>query len=78
MQPNVIPEVEKLRRSDIIMEINCPLKYNSSSSTNRFNHVTTLKTAPNMFKMDAEEKITTHIDTGYLAHTEPKKDKTIV
>ena len=78
VQPNVIPEVERLQRSDIRMEINGPRKYNSRSNTKRVNHVTTLKIAPNMFKMDAEEKITTHIDTSYLAHTDLKKDKTIV
>ena len=54
--PHVIPEVEKLPITDIIMAINGPCKYNTSSSTNRVNHVTTFKTAPNIFKMDAVEK----------------------
>ena len=55
-QPNMIPDVEKPQKSDTRMEINGPHKYNTRSSTKRVNHVTTFKTAPNMFKMDAEEK----------------------
>ena len=62
-QPHVIPEVEKPQINDIRMEINGLHKYNTRSSTKRVNHLTTFKTAPNMFKMDAVEKITTHIRT---------------
>ena len=54
--PHVIPEVEKLQINDTIMAINDPCNYNTSSSTNRVNHVTTFKTAPNIFKMDSVEK----------------------
>ena len=56
------------------MERNGPHKYNIRSRSNRVNHVTTFKTAPNMFKLDASKKITTHIGTGYLARIDPKKD----
>ena len=66
-QPHVIPEVGKPQINDIRMDRNGPHKYNTSSSTNRVNHVTTFKTAPNMFKMDAAEKITTHIGTDYFS-----------
>ena len=52
-QPHVIPEVGKLQKSDIIMEITGTHKYNTRSSTKRITHVKTLKNAPNMFKMDA-------------------------
>ena len=56
------------------MERTSTHKYNTRSSTKRVNHVTIFKTAPNMFKMDTEEKITTHIGTYYLARIDPKKD----
>ena len=52
----MIPEVEKPQINDIIMDRNGPNKYNTRSSTKRVNHVTTFKTAPNMFKIDAAEK----------------------
>ena len=52
----MIPEVERPQKSDIIMERNGPHKYNTRSINNRVNHMTTFKTATNMFKMDAEEK----------------------
>ena len=58
----------------IIIKIHGKNKYNTRSSTKRFNHATTFKNALNMFKMDAAEKITTHLDTDYLAFIEPKKD----
>ena len=74
-QPRVIPEVEKLQINDIRMDITGPHKYNTRSSTKRVNHVTSFKTAPNMFKMDAAEKITTHIGIDYLSHIDPQKDK---
>ena len=73
-QSHVIPEVGKTSKSDISMERKSPHKYNIRSSTNRVNHVTTFKTAPNMFKTDAAEKITTHKGTDYLACIHPKKD----
>ena len=62
-QPHVIPEVERLQISDIIMNRNGPHKYNTRSSTKRVNHVTTFKTVLNRFKMDAVEKMTTHTGT---------------
>ena len=77
-QSHVIPEVGKTSKSDISMERKSPHKYNIRSSTNRVNHVTTFKTAPNMFKIDAAEKITTHIGTDYLARTDPQKYTTKV
>ena len=73
-KPRVIPELEKPQKSDIIMERNVPRKYNTSLSTKRVNHVTRFKTAPNMFKIDAEGKITTRIGTDYLSRIYPKKD----
>ena len=59
-QPHVIPEVEKSQKIDISMERNGPHKYNTRSSTKRVNHVTTFKTAQNMFIIDAAEKRITH------------------
>ena len=56
------------------MERNGPHKYNTRSRTKRVNYETTFKTAPNMFKTDAAEKITTHKGTDYLARIDPKKD----
>ena len=55
-KPQVIPEVEYLQKSDIIMEKNGPHKYNTRSSTKIVSHVTTFKTAPNMFKAEEAEK----------------------
>ena len=55
-KPRVIPEVEKLPKSDTRVEITGTHKYNTGSSTKRVNHVTTFKNASNMFKMDAAEK----------------------
>ena len=57
VQPHVILEMEKQQESDIKMKRNGPYKYNNRSSTKRVNHVKTLKTAPNMFKIDAAEKL---------------------
>ena len=54
------------------MERKGPHKYNTRSSTKRFNHVITFKTAPNMFKKEAAENITTHKVTDYLARIDPK------
>ena len=59
----MIREVENPQKSYIVIKINGPPKYNTRSSTKRFNRVTTFKTSPNMFKIDAAEKITTHIGT---------------
>ena len=47
--------------------------YNTRSSTKRVKHMTTFKNAPNMFKMDAEEKIKRHIGTDYFARVEQKQ-----
>ena len=66
-QTHLIPEVEKLQKSDIGVKITGANKYKTSSSTKRVNYVTTFKNAPNMFKMDVAEKIRTHIGTDYLA-----------
>ena len=55
-QPHVIPEVGKMQKSDISVEINGSHKDNNRSSTRRDNHVTTFKTSPNMFKTDAAER----------------------
>ena len=65
-QPRAIPEVENTQINHTIMDRNGTHKYNTRSSTMRVNHVTTFKTAPNMFKMNVAEKITTHIGTNYL------------
>ena len=68
------PRSGKPQRSDIIMGKNFPHNYNTNSITKRVNHVTTFKNAPNVFKIDRVEKITTHICTDYLVFTDPKKD----
>ena len=73
-RPRVIPEVEKPQKSDIRLKVTSTYKYKTSSSTKRVNHVTTFKNAPNIFKMEAIEKIKTHIGTDYLARIDPKKD----
>ena len=65
--PQVIPEVDKTPRSDTRVEITSTQKYNTRSSTNRFNHATTFKNAPSMCKMDTEEIIKTHIGTDYFS-----------
>ena len=70
----MIPEVWKLQRNDIIMYRSGPHNYNNRSITKRVNHVTTFITAPKTFKMDAEEKMTTHMGTDYLAYIDPRKD----
>ena len=56
VQPHVIPEVGKPPKSDIRVERTSTHKYNTISSIKMVNHVTTLKNAPKMFKMDATEK----------------------
>ena len=60
-QFHVIPEVEKPQKSNIRVERTSTHNYKTRPITKRFNHVTMVKTAPNMFKMDAEEKTTTNI-----------------
>ena len=55
-QPFVIPEVYKTPKTDIRVEITSTHKYNTMSITKIVNHVTTFKSAPKMFKMDAAEK----------------------
>ena len=72
-QPHVVPEVKKTEINDIKMYRYGPHKYNTRSSTNRVEHVTTFKIIPNIFKIHAEEKISTHIGTYDLAHIDPKK-----
>ena len=59
----MITEVEETPKSDTRVERTGTHKYNTRSSTKRANHVTTFKNTPNMFKMDAAEKIKTHIGT---------------
>ena len=48
------------------MKITSTHKYKTRLSTKRVNHITTFKNVPNMFTMDAAEKIKTHIGTNYL------------
>ena len=60
-QPHVIQEVEKTPKIDIRVEQTSTHNYNTRSVTKRVNHVTTFNNAPNMFQVDAIEKIT-HID----------------
>ena len=48
-QPHGISEVEKPQRNDIKIYRHRPHKYNTRSRTKRVNHVTTFKTALNMF-----------------------------
>ena len=59
------------------MESTGTYKYNSRSSTKRFNHVTTVKNAPNMFKWTQQKK-QKHIGTDYFAIIDPKKETTAV
>ena len=58
--PHVITEERKQGKIDIIRAIKGTHKYNTRSSTNRVEHVTTFKIIPNIFKIHAEEKISTH------------------
>ena len=60
------------------MNINVLHKYNTRSSTNKVNHVKTFRTAPNIFKVGAAEKMTKHIGKEYLAHIDPRKDRITV
>ena len=69
----MIPEVGKTQRNETRIDRNGSHKYTTRSSTKRFNHVTTFKTAPNMFKMNAAEKMTTHVGTYYLSHIDTRK-----
>ena len=48
--------------------------YKTRSITKGVNRVTTFKNAPNMFKMDAAEKIRTRLGTDYLSCIDLKKD----
>ena len=56
-QNHLIPELEKPPKSDTRMEKTGTHKYRSRPITKRINNTTTFKNAPNMFKIDAEEKI---------------------
>ena len=76
--PHFIPEVDKIPKSDIIVERTVTHKYNTRSSTKRVNHVKTFKNALNMFKMYAAEKINTHIGTDAFYRIDPKKETIIV
>ena len=71
-QTHVIPEVEKPPKSDIILERNGTHKYKNRSSTKRVKNMTTFKNPPNIFKMDAAEKMETHIGTDYFARIDTK------
>ena len=77
-QPHMVPEVEKPQKSDIRVKITGTHNYKTMASTKRVNHVTTFKNTPNMFKMDAEERIKTHIGIDYLARIDPKKHRIVV
>ena len=70
----MIPEVEKTPKGDIRVEITSNQKYNTTSITKIFNHVTTYKNAPKMFQVDAMEKIKTRIGKNYFAPIYPKKE----
>ena len=74
----MIPEVDKTQKGDIRVEISSNQKYNTTSSTKIFNHVTTYKNAPNFFQVDAMEKIKTCIGTNYFARIYPKKETATV
>ena len=62
-QPHVIPKVEKISKSYLIVERTRTHKYNTRSSTNRINYVKTFKNAPKMFPLAATEKINMSIGT---------------
>ena len=57
------PRSEKTPKIDIRMKITVTHKYNTCSSTNRFNHVTNFKNEPKFFQEEATERIKTHIGT---------------
>ena len=77
MQPYVIPEVGKMQINDIRMDRNGPHNYNTRSGTKRVNHVTTFKTVPNMFKMDAEKNYNTYRHILPFSHRPPPKKITV-
>ena len=60
-----------------IVEITSTHKCNTRSSTKRFNHVTTFKNSPNMFKMDTSEKINAHIGKDYFDRIDPKNNHSV-
>ena len=70
----MISEVERQEKSDIRMARTGTHKYNTRSSTNRINHVTTFKNTPKIFIMDKMYISKTHIGTHYLAFTDTPKD----
>ena len=71
----MIPEVEKQKKSEIIMARKGAHKYNIRS---RVNHVTTFKNTPKVFKMDTTDSSKTHIGLEYIAHIDSKKGKNTV
>ena len=70
----MISEVERQGKSDIRMARTGTHKYNTRSSTNRINHVTTFKNTPKIFIMDKMYISKTHIGTHNLAFTCTPKD----
>ena len=77
-QPRVTPVLEKPQKSNNGMERNGQYKYNTISSTNRVNHVTTFKNAPKMFQVEATERIKTQIFTDYFDRIDLKEEKITV
>ena len=77
-QTHMIPEVYKTPKRDVIVERTSTHKYNTISSTNRVNHVTTFKNAPKMFQVEATERIKTQIFTDYFDRIDLKEDKITV
>ena len=59
----MIQEVDKYPKSYTRVEITGTHKYKNRSSTKRVVNTTTFKNPPNIFKIDAAEKIKTHIYT---------------
>ena len=57
VQLHMITEVGKTMKSDIRVNRTSTHNYNTISSTNRFNYVTTFKNASKMFQVKETEKI---------------------
>ena len=67
-QHHAIPGVEKPPKIDTRVGKTGTYKYITRSSTKRVNHVKTFNNPPNMFKIDAPEKIKqTWVQTTFLA-----------
>ena len=64
------PRLKKQENSVIKRARKGTHKYNTRS---KVNHVTTFKNTPQMFKKDMKNTSTTHIESEYIAKTDPKK-----